>query len=232
MSTTLRSLAKPAGRIAAGRRAAGRLGAGPRLTRNTLSALGLAVLLAAPTHTVVAQADTPQPRRWEFRLASGELMPMGGERDVIRQAQLSAAQLSWLPRPSLALSATFGWARSRDRGSVNEPKLDVFMSDVGVELRSATWFAGHAVTFSPFAGLGAGARSYNYRSLGVDATHNLSGYGAIGGELAAGRAGLRLEARNYTSGYKPLVGAGTSDTHRDVVFMVALRFSRQRAAQR
>lgn len=222
MSTTLRTLSKQVLRTAAG----------PRLTRLSLSALGMAALLLAPTHTATAQGDTPPPRRWEFRLASGELMPMGGERDVIRQAQLSAAQLSWLPRPSIALSATFGWARSRDRAAVNEPKLDVFMSDVGVELRSARWFAGRALTFSPFAGLGAGARSYNYRSLDVDATHNLSGYGTLGGEFAAGRAGLRVEARNYISGYKPLVGAGTSDTHRDVVFMVALRYSRQRAAQR
>jgi hypothetical protein len=75
-------------------------------------------------------------------------------------------------------------------------------------------------------------RSYNYRSLDVDATHNLSGYATLGGEFAAGRAGLRLEARNYMSGYKPLMGAGKSDTHSDIVFMVALRFTRQRAAQR
>lgn len=200
------------------------------------NALRIAVLILAPTLAPTlaasAQSTAPQPRRWEFRLASGSFVPTGSERGVLKQAQLSAAQLTWMPRSSLALSATFGWARSRDLGSADTPKLDIFMSDVGMELRPAQWFAGHAVTFSPFAGLGAGARSYNYRSLAVDATHNLSGYGTLGGELAAGRAGLRLEARNYMSGYKPLAGAGRSDTHRDVVYMVALRFTRQRTAQR
>jgi hypothetical protein len=195
-------------------------------------ALRTAALLLVSTFTAFAQTDTPQLRRWEFRLASGSLVPTGGERDVIKPAQMSAAQLTWTPQPSFALSATFGWARSRDLGSASEPRLDVFMSDVGVELRPAPWFAGRAVTFSPFGGLGAGVRSYNYRSLDVDATHNLSGYATLGGEFAAGRAGLRLEARNYMSGYKPLMGAGKSDTHSDIVFMVALRFTRQRAAQR
>lgn len=194
--------------------------------------LRTAVLLLTVASSVAAQSNTTRPSRWEFRIASGAFVPTGGERNVIKQAELSAAQLSWMPRPSLAVSATFGWARSRDVSSVNAPKLDVFMSDVGVELRPAQWFARRAVTFSPFAGLGAGARSYNYRSLDVDATHNLSGYGAVGGEMATGRLGLRLEARNYMSGFKPLVGAGRSETHSDIVYMAALRFTRQRAAQR
>ena len=165
-------------------------------------------------------------------MASGTLVPTGVEKDVIKSADLTAAQLSWMPRPSLAISGTFGWARSRDLGSVNTPKLDVFMSDVGVELRPAQWFAGRAVTFSPFGGLGAGVRSYNYRSIDADARHNASGYGTVGGEIGAGRVGLRLEARNYISGFKPLVGAGKTDTRNDIVFMVALRFSRHRAAKR
>lgn len=196
------------------------------------TSLRVSVLLLASAFTVSAQSTTPQPRRWEFRLASGSFVPTGDGRDVNKQAQMSVAQLSWMPRPSLAISGSFGWARSRDLGSVNTPKLDIFMSDVGIEIRPVQWFAGHAVTFSPFAGLGAGARSYNYRSLDVDATHNLAGYGTLGGEFVAGRAGLRLEARNYMSGYKPLMGVGKSDTHNDIVFMVALRLTPRRAAQR
>ncbi|MDP1892460.1 MAG: hypothetical protein Q8K55_16365 [Gemmatimonadaceae bacterium] len=194
--------------------------------------LRIAGLLVASAVTVSAQSHTPQPRRWEFRLASGAFVPTGSGRDVNKQAQMSTFQLSWAPRSALAISGTFGWARSRDLGSANAPKLDIFMSDVGVEVRPAQWFAGHAVTFSPFAGLGAGVRSYNYRSLDVDATHNLAGYGTLGGEFVAGRAGLRLEARNYMSGYKPLVGFGKADMHNDIVFTVALRLTRHRAAQR
>jgi hypothetical protein len=83
------------------------------------------------------------------------------------------------------------------------------------------------VTFSPFAGVGAGARSYNYRKLDVDATHNLAAYGAVGGELGMGRVGLRLEARNYATGFRPLVGVGKSDMRNDVVVMAALSFNRK-----
>ena len=200
--------------------------------RLTLTALGVVGVLLAPSRTVSAQAAAPTPRTWEFRVASGALYPTGAAKGVIKSADLTAAQLSWMPRPSLAISGTFGWARSRDLGSANTPKLDVFMSDVGVELRGAQWFAGRTVTFSPFGGLGAGVRSYNYRSIDANATHNVSGYGTLGGELVVGRVGVRLEARNYMSGFKPLVGAGKSDTHDDIVYMVALRYSRHRAAQR
>ena len=139
---------------------------------------------------------------------------------------MSAAQLSWVVRPSLAITGTFGWARSRDVHTVDAPKLDVFTSDVGVEARAPKWFADRAVTFSPFVGLGAGARSYNYRKLDVDATNNLAGYGTVGGELGIGRVGVRLEVRDYATGFKPLVGAGKSDTRNDVVMMVGLRFTK------
>jgi hypothetical protein len=123
-------------------------------------------------------------------------------------------------------SSAFAWARSRDVASLGNPKLDVFTSDVGVEARPVQW-GGRAVSFSPFAGLGAGARSYNYRKLAVDATHNVAGYGTVGGEIGMGRVGLRLEVRDYATAFKPLVGAGKAETRNDVVMMVGLRFNRQ-----
>lgn len=139
---------------------------------------------------------------------------------------MSAAQLSWVVRPSLAITGTFGWARSRDLASVDTPKLDVFSSDVGVELRGTEWFADRAMTLKPFAGLGAGARSYNYRNLNVDATNNLAGYGTVGGELGVGRVGVRLEVRDYVTGFKPLAGTGTPATRNDVMMMLGFRFNR------
>jgi hypothetical protein len=83
------------------------------------------------------------------------------------------------------------------------------------------------VTLSPFVGLGAGVRSYNYRSLDVDATHNVAGYGSVGGEIGVGRVGVRVEVRDYTSGFRPLVGGGKSAIRNDVVLSAALRFNRR-----
>ena len=196
------------------------------LTRVAFTAVGTLGMLLSATHTSRAQATTPQERALELRFTGGAFVPTGNQRTSLGNAHVTAAQLSWVLRPSLAITGTFGWARSRDLLSVTSPKLDVFTSDLGVEARPAQWFAGRAVTFSPFAGLGAGARSYNYRKLEVDATNNLAGYGAVGGELGVGRMGLRLEVRDYMTGFRPLVGGGKSDMRNDVVMMVGLRFNR------
>ena len=206
------------------------------LIRAAIGACGALGLLLVPLHTTCAQSaaapsSAPPANRWDLRFTSGALVPTGNQRNALKDAQASAVQFSWLVLPSLAVTGTFGWARSRDLASVATPKLDVFTSDLGVEARSAKWFAGRAVTLIPFAGVGAGARSYNYRKLDVDATNNLAGYVAVGGEVAVGRVGLRLEARDYATGFKPLVGAGTSATRNDIVIMAGLSFNRRRALQ-
>jgi hypothetical protein len=204
-----------------------------RSGRPAILAVTATLALLVPTaRPVSAQSPAAPARTWEVRISSGSFVPTGDQRDVINDGQFNAAQVSWLVRPSLAITGTFGWALSRDLATSGSPKLDVFTSDLGVELRTATWFADRAVTLSPFAGLGAGARSYNYRKLDVGATHNLAGYGAIGGEVGFGRLGLRVEARNYVAGLKPLAGNGVSATSNDVVYMAALRFNRNRASQK
>ena len=195
---------------------------------NAAATLGLILSSVAAVH---AQNAEPQAKRWELRFTSGALVATGSQRDVVKDAQLSGAQLSWLVRPSLAVTGSFGWARSRDLASAGAPKLDVFTSDLGVEARPTKLFAGRAVTLTPFAGIGAGARSYNYRKLNVDATHNLAAYGSLGGEMGIGRVGLRLEARDYVTGFRPLAGAGKSGARNDVVVMAALSINRRGASQ-
>jgi hypothetical protein len=188
-----------------------------------LISLGLLLSLA---HLSAAQAPAAPAATWELRFTSGALVATGTQRDFVKDAPLAAAQLSWVVRPSLAVTGTLGWARSRDLAAVDVPKLDVFMYDVGAEARGSEWFAGRRVSFSPFLGAGAGARSYNYRSLDADATTNVAAYGAIGGELGIGRVGLRLEVRDYATGLKPLATTGPSDRRNDLVIMTGLRFDR------
>lgn len=221
---------------------------GPRFARALLTAVAAAgVLLALPSTTYAqataeataeatgpsdAPARTVHARAWEFRVSSGALLPTGDQRDLIKSAKVTAAQVSWSPRPAFAITGTLGWARSRDLIAVGAPKLDAFTADLGVEARRAPWRVARSVTFSSFVGIGAGSRSYDYHDIRGDATHNLSGYGSVGGELGVGRVGLRLEARNYVSGSKPLVGAGTSVARSDVVILAAVRFNRHRDAHR
>ena len=200
-------------------------------SRAAFTAVAAVGLVLSSARTAAAQSSA-QPSvtpasAWEFRVTGGAFVPVGDQRNALKDAQMSAAQLSWLVRPSLAITGTFGWARSRDLTIADVPKLDVFTYDLGAEVRGSEWFAGRAVTFSPFVGAGAGARSYNYRKLDVDATHNLAAYGTVGGELGVGRVGLRLEVRDYVAGFKPLAAAGRADTRSDAVMLVGLRFNRQ-----
>ena len=186
--------------------------------------LALLVLLATTFPRPVLAAP-PTRARWEFTVPSGVIVPAGAQRAAIHRGSLTAAQLVYVGHPALALTATTGWARSRDVASPGEPKLDVFTYDLGAEVRAPRWNVGRSVTFRTFAGLGAGARSYDYRNLDVDATHNLAAYGSAGGELGVGRIRLRLEAREYVTGFKPLQGEGMSDARNDVVAMAGLRLS-------
>lgn len=197
------------------------------VTRTAFNLAAAVGLLSFGYSDVVAQ-DSARARTLEFRIPGGVLIATGAQRDQLKDAQLTAAQLSWVVRPRLAITGTFGWARSRDIASAGAPKLDVFTSDVGLETRTTEWHADRPVSLSLFAGLGAGARTYNYRKLDVDATNNIAGYVGLGGEIGMGRVGARLEARNYSAGFKPLVGAGKSEARTDVVIMGALRFNRYR----
>ncbi len=218
--------------------------------RLALVAVGVVGLLAATTRAVDAQTTPEQSTaeahtaleqsaakphtaleqkpRWEFRVSSGALIPTGVQRDALKNAALAVAQLSYVVRPPLALTGSFGWARSRDVASAAAPKVDVFTYDLGAEARAPQWFAGHALTLSAFAGGGVGGRSYNYRNLDVDATRNVAAYGAVGGEVGIRRrVHLRVEVRDYVGGFKPLSGGGHGDTRNDVVVMTGLRFTRR-----
>lgn len=198
------------------------------MTRHTAffaAAVGCSILSAS---VLPAQAtdSLPTPRsasRWELLVPSGAVMPTGAQRDAIKRGNLTAVQLTYVARPSFAINTTVGWARSRDVATAGDPKLDVFTYDVGAEVRAPRWIAGKSMSFTPFAGAGAGGRSYDYRKLSVDATHNVAAYGAAGGELRIRRASLRLEARDYVSGFKPLTGTGAARTGNDVVILAGLR---------
>jgi len=199
-------------------------------TANPARRVALCVSIAAASfleasHGAMAQsAPAPKPS-WEFLVASGTLIPTGAQRQDLQRANITAAQVAYVVRPDLAITGTFGWARSRDLASIARPSIDVFTYDVGAEARSNRWSAGRATTFSPFAGVGVGGRSYNYHSPDVDATHNAAGYVSAGGEFGRGRVRLRLEVRDYVTSFKPFDGAGTGSVRNDVTAMIGLRIT-------
>lgn len=194
-------------------------------------AAAIAALAATTPILVSAQGVSPRDKTWEFRIPSGSLITTGDLRHEIKNAQSSAVQVSWYARPQLAIIGTFSWARSRDLASAGAPKLDVFTSDVGAEVRSAERNREGRLSARGFVGAGVGVRSYNHRTLDVDAAHNLAAYASVGGEMGIQRIALRLEARDYATGFRPLITGGASNARNDVVVMVAVRFNRHRASE-
>lgn len=190
----------------------------------TVTAILAFSLLASTSQVAAAQSPPAGRSNWEFTVPSGVLAPMGPQRAAIQRGNLTAAQLMYVVRPAVALTATVGWARSRDLASPGETRLDVFAYDVGAEVRTPRLGAARALSFRPFVGLGAGARSYDHRGRDTGTAHNLAAYGSAGGELGLGRVRLRLEARDYVTGFKPLDGVGGSDARNEFVAMAGLRF--------
>lgn len=190
-------------------------------------ALSSSLVTGAALGAQTAETKSDTTTRWSVAVPGGSMLPTGTQRHNIKRADITAVQLVYAARPGLAITSTFGWARSRDIATSGDPKLDVFTYDVGAEARAPRWLPRNGIMLMPFVGAGAGGRSYNYRKLDVDATHNLAGYVSAGGEMRMRRVGLRLEARDYVTEFKPLQGSGSARTGNDVVVMAGIRlFSR------
>jgi len=197
------------------------------LTRTTLALAGAVAVVALTAQTAQAQTPPKSTPELQFLVSSGTIVPTGALRDDVKRGNVTVAQFLYVARPRIAITASLGWARSRELSTAGNPKINVFTSDLGAEVRAPRWMAGRGVSFSPFSGVGAGARSYDYRGVKSDARYNMSGYLSAGGEIARGRVGLRFEVRDYLSGFTRLDGAGATSARNDVVVMTGLRIGRR-----
>lgn len=188
--------------------------------RAVLTAITLAGLMASGA-TAGAQIPTT---RFEVRPFVGAYIPTGDQRDFLKDAVLVGAQASWSVTPAFALTGSFGWSPAKDRITAGDQTLDIYQYDVGGEVRAASWYNAGTWSFTPFAGLGVGGRTYHYRDLDVDAKTNVAGYGALGGDIGFGAVALRVEARDYVSQFKPLSGSGDTKTRNDIGLAVGLSY--------
>ena len=177
--------------------------------------------VSALATTAAAQDAVVHSNGFELRPYVGAYIPTGNQRDLLRDAVLVGGQASYRLNPNIAVTGTLGWSPSKDRITPGDQTLDVWQYDLGAEFRAPSWITAGTMDFTPFVGLGAGARTYNYRDLDVNAKTNAAGYGVLGGELGFGRIGWRLEARDYVSQFKPFDG-GDSKTRNDVTIATGL----------
>lgn len=164
----------------------------------------VAALTALSVFAPRAEAQKP----FAIRPNVGVFVPTGDQKDLLDNAVLVALQASYDITPSFALVGSFGWAPSKDL-TLADQKVDLFQYDLGIEGRLPNLTPSAGISTRPYATLGAGGRTYNYRDLGnADAQTNFLGYGALGVELAqvSGPLGLRLEARDNVTAFKGLRG--------------------------
>ena len=207
------------------------VGPGEYHTMSRKLTIAAAAALAALT-LIPARADaqaTPSASRvpvakpFEVRPYVGALVATGDQRDLLKDAVLVGAQASYAVTPSVALLGSFGWAPTKDQTFADE-KVDLFQYELGVEGRLPNVTAAWPVVTRPYASLGVGGRTYDYRDLaGAGARTNLLGFGAVGLDVGQrdGLIGLRIEARDNVTAFKGLRGELSERTARNDVQLTA-----------
>ena len=93
--------------------------------------------------------------------------------------------------------------------------MNVFAYDLGAELglvrpMSAGW------EFKPFFGLGAGARTYDYKSSLFSSRTSAAGYASLGSEFQLSPVALRIEARENVFDFRSPLASEASKTRTDI----------------
>ena len=188
----------------------------------------LAAVLAAFTAVPAGAQRVPEAKPFELRPYVGALVPTGAQRDLIKDAVLVGAQASYAVTPNVALLGSFGWSPTKDQTFADE-SVDLFQYEVGVEGRLRNLTAALPFATRPYASLGVGGRTYDYRDLaGAGATTNVLGFGAVGVDLAQrdGPIGIRIEARDNVTAFKGLRGElAERKARNDVQLTAGLTFS-------
>ncbi len=191
--------------------------------------LGLALVTALAAFATPAAAQRAAPSRpFELRPVAGTFVPTGDQSDLLEGAALVGAQASYSFTPNVALVGSFGWSPSKDKLVFAREKVDLYQYDLGLEGRMNDLTPSAIIKTRPYAALGVGGRTYDYRDLdGVDKETNLLGYGAVGLDFgrADGAVGLRLEVRDNITAFKGLQGERADRKARnDIQFSAGLTF--------
>jgi hypothetical protein len=192
---------------------------------STVSMLLSAALLGAAVSSE-ADAQSTSRSRFEARPFVGAYLPTGDHRDLLGDAITAGIQGGYTLTEYFSLVATIGVAPSSDKRIPRYGDVDLFTYDIGAELTTSFEIGRAGMTLSPFVGFGAGGRTYDYRDWNSRSETNFAGYGALGGQLRMNSLGLRVEARDYMSSFKGLVGEMPDrETRNDITIVTALSLS-------
>ena len=180
----------------------------------------LAAALLVAGSALGAQTTAP-PFTPEVRPFVGAYVPTGAMRDDFKAATMLGAQVALEVNRYFHLLGTAGWVRGHNKLGLASDRTNLWLYDAGVEgnlLRPI----GTGWLLRPFVGVGAGARTYDYRVEGMKTRTCTAGYGTVGTELEHRGVALRLEARDYLTCFKsPITGRSRTRNDLGLTFGVA-----------
>ena len=179
----------------------------------------LAVLVTGSS-TLPGQAPTWKP---ELRPFVGASVPTGGQRDLFKDAAMFGVQGALELRPTFHVLGTLNWVPAHNRYAGADENVSIFAYDVGIEKGLVRPLV-NGWELRPFFGVGAGARTYAYKSSSLKDQTCVAGYGALGTELQLRRVALRLEGRDNLYCFKSPVGGVESVTRSDFGFALGLAY--------
>ena len=133
----------------------------------------------------------------ELRPFAGVFLPVGAFKSDFKSATMVGAQAAVEVNRHFHGVASVGWTHGHNKLFVEDVTY-IWQYDVGAEL-NAVREMGWGWYFRPFAGAGAGGRTYDYRGVAAKTTSCTAGYGSAGAEIQRNVLAFRAEARDYLS---------------------------------
>ena len=180
-----------------------------------------AVALVLGATTASAQG-APFDRTLEVRPFMGVYVPTGALRDDMKAATTLGAQGAIELTQRFHIVGTLAWTHGHHKFDLLNDRVNLWQYDLGAEFNPFRPM-GNDWMLQPFIGLGAGARTADYRAEGLGSKTCTAGYGALGTEVQRGAVALRLEARDYLTCFESPI-TGNKRTRNDATIALGVAF--------
>ena len=176
--------------------------------------------------TVHATAHSQSDAYWELRPIAGIAIPLGAHRGVFGDAAFVGAGSSIRLSATWDLVASFAIRSQSAKYPVADGHVHVLVYNAGIERLYRPRDQTTRGAWVPFAGLGVGGRSNDFRSRELSSTSCYAAYGNAGVAYEKPRTALRLEIRDnvfcYRSPVAPFNETGRNEA--SIGFGTGIRF--------
>jgi len=166
--------------------------------RKSLAGIAVAVLMA----TTAGAQLTPVGLGYEVRTFGGMYVPAETIENDLKAAEMFGAQVARELNDNVHVLGSFSFTHGHNKFTgIHEDRTFIYQYDLGIELNDAAEISTNWL-FRPFVGVGAGARTYDFKSSSLGTNTCTAAYGSLGTEFQRRTVALRFETRNYVNCYK------------------------------